>query len=1023
MTISVGLSDWNTNLGESFSLKPTITIQTVGEVITRYEWIITFGTVTYTDNAPIDHPTIELGVQELANNNTRYNAIAASSSNDKLLLNTNTYLSYTGSVEASEITLNGYTSIPELATVDIEYSGYSFPVMIVASCIFNITLKITSNLSTYYSNSNTSSTLYVGPPLQDDNSSSFGILGDILDGAKAINSLVWSGFAKTVEPIANLLGFNDETVVQTNVTNSKLIEEPKSDLPRRLVTSIINNTSITDTVLLHTANNPTVSLKKMIKKCLEYQDYICKPTFNINNNADTTIKLILIDLIYQRELVKYNEDPLSETAVPVKKALKEINIISNTFTKECLAPEVQVTNLFSRQGLITLLSGNRVFLDIENSTSEYVSHTISTNAVSVVVRKTKKDKTRTILYFYNSIYSYSGSTIIGITYYYNSTLETYSSTKQWKLNNVVNWLDLVKDSSNTTYGLSVYFDIEDDPLYSGTYTFNHVSGVYDSGDLTTSNYFSSFGSEYTKQLTFGYLLSITVENYHHIKYSFITNQKKSLDSELEGITSKVYYETLSEEEYPQLKRTLVQFNSNSTPYLPIRYTNTDSGTITTNPGLPDYYEKKKLLKYLDLDLQTDIINKIINKEGGNLNNVTEIFIGFNAPIYTEVKGTLKYLYNLFNYLGTKQGADNGVLKETFEADHSYSQSFSILGDKDTANGKYHHVVNYHYIDIFEEDGNGKKGEYGKTITISPDTTECEFEDNSECIKQRTITNSYVDFYKQISSSRRRVIRVYGLNVSHLVTALNGITKGTVNKLIAEDDLTEGYKASRSNMSIPVIQEVMLELDIISREELLMDSFSLVAYAATVTDLTWYQTEDFLSFTFTVIEALGMAFAILTFGAGEPIDLLLMLLAQKLLEYALKEILTHNLSKSERYLVMVLYAAASVATGKGIGSNNSFTLFFDAILGAIQIDQQLQAKRLQEEYEAFNEEVTEFNKKEVEEAKVTNQSVFDKSGLYLTKVEKPEDFFNRVGADVIQLTLDQVNRYHEAVLKAPKNVYT
>jgi len=140
---------------------------------------------------------------------------------------------------------------------------------------------------------------------------------------------------------------------------------------------------------------------------------------------------------------------------------------------------------------------------------------------------------------------------------------------------------------------------------------------------------------------------------------------------------------------------------------------------------------------------------------------------------------------------------------------------------------------------------------------------------------------------------------------------------------------------------------------------------------------------------------------------------------------LREILKHNLSDSEKAVVLALFVAASVSTGLGTGgelaSLNSLLLGISSVSIAITIDTELRADELLEEQQAFEDQVTSREEElafaqEFLDSTVLGVDTFDLlTASRVTIIDttiSPTQFFNKsLSTNLAPLVLSDTSVYH------------
>ncbi|UAW01152.1 hypothetical protein [Vibrio phage BUCT194] len=273
------------------------------------------------------------------------------------------------------------------------------------------------------------------------------------------------------------------------------------------------------------------------------------------------------------------------------------------------------------------------------------------------------------------------------------------------------------------------------------------------------------------------------------------------------------------------------------PVVPLRVNNKDL-LAPSEQSKPLYKTSKKLLKYIDLDIEE-------LREGVNNNpdiaDIDHAYVVFGIDAHTDSQAGMRYLFEYFEdeYTRAKTGETEYL---GWRNSSSYSYFHPPINVIEISDGTYKIQLGFAYITI--QQYNGKIGPVNycdKSMTLPvtdlqrsrpPGMTTMWYEDH----------NNYLTLRKQVTENSYRVIKVHGLIHSNNIYGAN----------------QNFYTVLRSGnpLVIPLNVAIAQTLPTKDANKLYYESFKIVFNAFEKVKLEWYQTGFFQFVTQVISIAFG-----------------------------------------------------------------------------------------------------------------------------------------------------------------------
>lgn len=442
-------------------------------------------------------------------------------------------------------------------------------------------------------------------------------------------------------------------------------------------------------------------------------------------------------------------------------------------------------------------------------------------------------------------------------------------------------------------------------------------------------------------------------------------------------TKEIWFYEIATEVFPEITIPVIDGDKDNLQIIPTLSIREEFINIGDKVGTPEYTSAKRILNLLNTVSLEDLTKEL--NANDDIDSVQDAFVTFGANIYSESQQVLLYLFNFFSLLEKASPMSKVEFLTTLPA----YQSLNVFNFVVTQ-GRYNSAISFNYIDeTFVVGSIGKKG-YTETEfvilpnTVAPASVENEQEpENHNPLISKGLINSKLIIRTQINS--REYVE---LEISGLVLTTYILTKGVKVdiKTIELVDPDTGSDEDKANFIVPISLSVLRQLSPFETDDVLSNSVQLVIYAEQSVYLEYYKTPTFLSLVQLIITILTIVIIVLTAGTGTGaavstqaalLSLLSTILIQVGLSLALREILKHNLSDTERAIVLAIYTAAQIYFSGGTNSGLALTFSDTALLAvtalsnAFQIDSESKLSQLREE-EARLEDLIEERKDELEE---------------------------------------------------------
>lgn len=480
----------------------------------------------------------------------------------------------------------------------------------------------------------------------------------------------------------------------------------------------------------------------------------------------------------------------------------------------------------------------------------------------------------------------------------------------------------------------------------------------------------------------------------------------------------------AEPNYPILDD-LIGGGLDTTLMLPIIPLRADFININVNTTTLEYITSKQILKIvgLDMDQYIDAIN-----ENPDIDLIEDAAILFAISIYTDSQSGIKALYNLFEAIEEFQDVDEFEYINFPEGSNSPVNVYKIEEQRINT------ALQFNYIVI--ENKTGTVTDVNNFISFTtvlpnspkvPGTTDEYTEEVTEEYgdePQSILTIQYQD-----TATTYIELRVHGLILTTAVFTTVDVAKV---KLILIETI-DGI--DRDNFVIPLSYAQMYNFSMIEEEEVIYEALSLTVYSSDSLYLEYYETSHFAFFVQGIIIVISVVLFILSLPAGGQAGTAFYTLAKQLLiQYALTlllgEILKHNLSDTERAIVLAAYAYLSYSNAKGDSSiyklsfAEDILLAVNAVIDVILIDQSMQAEGLKDEMDELKNLMMERDEelRLAEEGFIDDINRFDiVQTLVIDTYENPTDFYTRTvhTGNPGVISLDQIGNYFDEALKLPE----
>lgn len=452
------------------------------------------------------------------------------------------------------------------------------------------------------------------------------------------------------------------------------------------------------------------------------------------------------------------------------------------------------------------------------------------------------------------------------------------------------------------------------------------------------------------------------------------------------------------------------FEYTDSDMLPIVPVKKNFAYINANTTSEEYLSCYKLVKTLNLDINT-LVNAV--KDNADESQIRDAYMMFGLPIYSTVEATQKALF--FNWWILAFTSD--VTKTDYDNNPAGADPvFNILQVNEQT---FQWVIKYNYIQVWATYGSFGTGEVGNCDSV---VTHIPNDENLG-------TLSYITYRYQVNEGRYYTLKVHGPIILHNVRNLSGHIQNTICELTTDTSL-------QPNFFMPCASSIVSSsyvLNNFEREQVIHDSLSMCIYAVDQVHLEWYETPAFLSFLSVVIQVVGIIYLIYTWdpeGTASIWALAAAILYQFAIAWAFRRVLEiyakDNPALRALATIAYIYLAAQGTPGYDLSSAEALMYAVQAAISAATIEISYQAEVLQDNYDNLLETYNE-RKEEIEKA----QSLLDNTtGLsplemltYLptNPYESPVDYYERTvhTANPGVLTLDQIENYHDNLLRLPE----
>ena len=516
-----------------------------------------------------------------------------------------------------------------------------------------------------------------------------------------------------------------------------------------------------------------------------------------------------------------------------------------------------------------------------------------------------------------------------------------------------------------------------------------------------------------------------------------------------------WFYRLADGTYPILNRAVIEFDKTGFfPIVPVRRHNVDL-TAGANRDTSLFITSKKLLKYLNLDI--DQLAEKLN-ENPDIADIDHAYVMLGIDIQTQVPESILYLVMFFDYIAgaaryKKATFDSGVAGLTPMARNNLSTVFNRIktpSDISFQEMDINFDIDFNYIESTWENGSiGPKGTVTSATYTAPPLSIKQYTDaNTDSgnlqVSYVTVPNDYIIFCWQVTDTSYKQIKVHGLvHTNHVYSSKTVVT-----------DLSESLDPDNNNFIIPVHYGIARMMPLLKRNIMYQDALRLQINSYVITKVKWYEHSFFkflvfaVSIIVTVVTAGGSsgwtAGLIAAAKAGTAVllqllleKLIMALLLSTILKYAMKYVAKALGAEWAAIIgaVVAIYAIASgpkgnlpIGTVANIPTSQALLSVGQALIKASQDILGEAFNDLRSALVEWNDQVA-TQDKELERAMelLNNDPLISpldwvaSPRIMQVPHESPDAFYNRTihTGNPGALTLDVIGQFYDNMLMLPK----
>lgn len=837
----------------------------------------------------------------------------------------------------------------------------------------------------------------------------WGIVSDVVD---AVWQAVWDNILNPIlEPLFGLFGFEDKTVVETQVTTQRYFSSDEfiPTLTKAIIRSTTDNVELFSEVKLAILNNVTTSSKKYY-----YYGFIGDsrtggstvndgyvngtPTgkYSYQDTNVSDLRTILTGFHSGASNVTLLEVEFGDFAVgavdtyrywswwqmeqnePTWNHGSKTWIESNYNTTPCYIP-ASFTEGFYWEGIVDTVSYYDATVDLLAAQLPPAWEAISADYTNATLNTVNWP------YLGNSL---QAEVVID---YENLTVPTSTTIL----------IDQIACTATPPAGATVVCgytaaDVEICPTPTlVTATWNYVDTTINGGNLDI-NFTGTYGSRVITvifpDLTRNYIVEYQVIGGTDNGKQFIWAYDTST-----GV-------------YPQIEQQYDGALVDGYAFFPIACLKRNFAYVNASKTTQEYLTTKKLLGFIDIDLDASIDAIKSNVSDAN---VTDAFVLLAANLYDDNQSINKYLFGFFAAIANQSNVNKAQYDSQIGS--VTNAPYNIVGIEEQ---NFSLAIEFSYIDIVSKTGNvGPINWVNKSIQYTGTKVKNHYTDRVVFTVQDTPT-SYTE------------MTIQGLVIAHFVSTTIGTIKSKAFRITPTNPASGAYdKNSMDNFCFPLSSAIFNYFGNISdKETVIYRSVRFVVYAEQITYLEWYETPEFVEFFGIVLQIAAVIIAFYNPEAGfELWALVEQVLIQLALQVALELVLKSTDNEFLIYLAYILYAAGS-AMNAGF---SPFDLGDPAV--ALSFVDSLAKSYMRVDTIAFEEEFEDFTqtRKEYEEELERAESLLEapsefaqlitylKSDLVLN-YESPDEFFRRtLDTNPGVRTLGTIESFYTRMLRLPQ----
>ena len=338
----------------------------------------------------------------------------------------------------------------------------------------------------------------------------------------------------------------------------------------------------------------------------------------------------------------------------------------------------------------------------------------------------------------------------------------------------------------------------------------------------------------------GYIGFLDSDLYYHVTY---TDAEGNFKYWVYNVTDSDY-SALAQE--PLFTRTF--------SFYPIAPLVIEEERITPELDADLYKTTKRLLNKLNIGIEDILDNMLDPEKNPDFDKVYDAFISLSVNIQSDEEASKEYIYKFFEVSYVKENDDKSKIAwdSWWELQGTArSQSQPPMSSFNVSSGKYRYGLYFHYItsEIVTPDASAEVG----SIVITSDIQDALKWGTNDMFR---VERSVLHITKKISNTESRQLSVYGI-MSRTFIKLDGSRDRVALAGLVEDGANVG------TFMLPVSPELLKELPIRFRNNLLYEAVNLEIYVKEIVHLQWYQTADFGQFMFVIGRALTVYFLITT----------------------------------------------------------------------------------------------------------------------------------------------------------------